>query len=160
MRRPVCIALIALAAALAGCKVTSYQVEVRVQEPEQFRAPSMLVYVLLCDSEHPAPEFTKETSIEEWVAKDPKKLYRDLSRAGRARRFVVKPREPQTYTVVFETDKKLRETGQIVAIAQFGDTSSYRNHHDRVRVADRPDQEAYVFVLTPNSLKLLTEPKR
>lgn len=137
-----------------------FQVQIRVDDKEAFRAPSMVVYVMLCDEKHPRPKFAEDqpNSIEKWVVNDPEDHYEHLMRANRAKRIIVKPTDAQKrYTIEFTADKDLRKTAEVVAIAMFGDTSNYRNHHDGAEMAESPDREVYAFLLTPNSIKFLNE---
>jgi hypothetical protein len=156
--------LLVLGSGMTGCLSSdTFQVRVDIDEEvrKEFRAPSMVVYVLLCDEQHPVPEFPKDqaNSIEKWVAEDPGNHYRDLLRLDppRAKRFIVKPSSTGIYTFEFTADKDLRKTAEVVAIALFGDTSNHTDHFDSVMLSDQPDREIFAFKLTPNSIELLEE---
>ena len=154
--------LLVLGSGLTGCLASdTFQVRVDLDEEDKksFRAPSMVVYVMLCDEQHPVPDFPQANSIEKWVAEDPGNHYRDLLRLDppRAKRFIVKPSSSDVYTFEFTADKDLRKTAVVVAIALFGDTSNHEDHFDSIKLSEHPDRELFAFKLTPNSLELLEE---
>ena len=162
MRFASTLLLFVMASALTGCfSSDKFQVRIEIDEKDRasFRAPAMVVYVMLCDKSHPAPEFPKEdhSSIEKWVVEDPSGHYKALTRTDprRAKRFNVTPSNDDTYTIVFEADKDLRVEGEaaVVAIALFGDTSNHTDHFEIIKLSDNPDREIFAFKLTQNSLK-------
>jgi hypothetical protein len=162
MRIASTLLLCVMASGLTGCfSSDKFQVRIEIDEKDRatFRAPAMVVYVMLCDKSHPAPVFPEkeQSSIEAWVVDDPGNHYAALTHTDpvRAKQFNVTPSSDDKYVIEFEADDDMRVTGEgsVVAIALFGDTSNYGEHYAIIKLSDNPDREVFAFKLNQNSLK-------
>lgn len=162
-RRVSALGLFVLASGMTGCLSSdTFQVRIEIDEEKPIVAPSMVIYVMLCDPTRKFKGIDDDDAhgIEKWVREATSKgNFEALSKLKppRATRFIVKRGSNAAQSFEFTADDDARETGELIAIAVFADTTNHANQYRRVVLKEHPDKEVFAFKLDHNSLEFLTE---
>lgn len=120
---------------------------------EEFKAPSVTVYAMICDAAHPEPDLGSPQKIRKWFKDGMKVGTSDFKDLGtRTARVAVEPNK--TYKLTVEPGEVSGEEAYLVVVARMGTYT--KAHAKTVRLLDDKKRDRYTFILTPSEIKVYT----